>query len=623
MLTLAALLLAQTPTRLPETVVIETRQTTPLAESSPSVSRIDVATANDAGLTTLTGLLTGVPGVYATEQSGEGSQASLFLRGTNSSQTAVLLDGRRLPQGFSNSYEIGRYRIFGLSSVEILRGPASTLYGANAIGGVIDLRLPDPLTAKASGQLIAEAGSYGRASLGITYLTNDASGKTAATRGTAITVTTQHDDGWRDNGTRDSSTVLLKSDWRLSPHLVFDLIGSTDIAKAGLPGAALTTPHTGDPNDWQEDSGWMLSPGLRYEDDSLRATVFWSHGGSAVTSFVDGSNFFGPYTYYQRFLLARDELTAFADWKFSERLSLGLGASYEKSAFDQLALDGTSTTWGDTHESFGLWTQADWRVTSTDRLHGALRRDHFSDFTGKTTGDISYTRTLNKELTFTTKGGTAYRAPAANDLAYNPIGAAPLRPEASTSYEAGLRYESSVPNALSWTLVAFQNDLKDLIDYDPATFQTYNIAAARARGVELGVAARPINGLKVFGSITRLNTEVISALGYQSTAAKGESLLRRPDLCLSLGAEISPNDEWIFGASLNHLRGRMDFDFNTNTRVSLPNATFARLWIRRALSDRTEISLRVENLFGETSPPTALGYGAQPRSVYVGMSCKF
>ena len=174
MLTFAALLLAQAPTRLPETVVIETRQAKPLAEASPSVSRLDVAAATDAGQTTLTSLLGGAPGVFATEQSGEGSVGSLFLRGTNSTQTAVLLDGRRLPQGFSNSYEIGRYRIFGLASVEVLRGPSSTLYGANALGGVIDLRQQSPLTARAGSTLVAEGGSFGRGTLNYALLANDA-----------------------------------------------------------------------------------------------------------------------------------------------------------------------------------------------------------------------------------------------------------------------------------------------------------------------------------------------------------------------------------------------------------------------------------------------------------------
>ncbi|MCX8488418.1 MAG: TonB-dependent receptor plug domain-containing protein, partial [Opitutales bacterium] len=270
MLIIAAVFLAQAPTRLPETVVIETRQAAPLADASPSVSRLDVTAATESGQTTLTSLLGGAPGVYATEQSGEGSVGSLFLRGTNSTQTAVLLDGRRLPQGFSNSYEIGRYRIFGLSSVEILRGPSSSLYGANALGGIIDLRQQSPLSAKAGSTLVAEGGSYGRGSLGFAFLTNNAVGTQAATHGTAISLSASHDDGWRPNGDRDALSAYLKHEWRLSPNLVFDLVGSADHGKSGLPGQDIGGSSS--LTDWERDSGWLLSPGLRFRDADTEAT---------------------------------------------------------------------------------------------------------------------------------------------------------------------------------------------------------------------------------------------------------------------------------------------------------------------------------------------------------------
>lgn len=212
-----ALILAQAPTRLPETIVIESRQVAPLGEASPSVSRVNVTEATEAGLTTLAEALATTPGLYATEQTGEGSQASLFIRGTNSSQSAVLLDGRRLPPGFSGTYEIGRYRLFGLNSVEILRGPSSALYGANALGGVVDLRLASPLTETAGGRWQAEGGSYGRGSLAFHWLANNAAGKAAATQGTSLALTTTHDNGWRTNGGRDATNALVKSEWRLTP----------------------------------------------------------------------------------------------------------------------------------------------------------------------------------------------------------------------------------------------------------------------------------------------------------------------------------------------------------------------------------------------------------------------
>jgi len=346
MLTIAALLLAQTPTRLPDTVVIETRQASRLAEASPSVSRLDVAAASDAGQTTLTGLLGAAPGVFATEQSGEGSVGSLFLRGTNSTQTAVLLDGRRLPQGFSNSYEIGRYRIFGLSSVEVLRGPSSTLYGANALGGVVDLRQRSPLDEAAGATLTAEGGSFGRGTLNFATLQNNAGKGQPATQGTVLSLTATHDDGFRPNADREAVSGFLKHELRLGPSLVFDLVGSADHGKAGLPGQDLGGP----PNvtDWQRDGGWLLSPGLRFQDEQTSATVFWSRAGSAISSVT------APYA--NRYLLDRDEVTAFVDRKVRPDLTLGLGLSYESTSFDQFDVAANSLTWADTQESLGVWT---------------------------------------------------------------------------------------------------------------------------------------------------------------------------------------------------------------------------------------------------------------------------
>jgi vitamin B12 transporter len=615
-LSFLAIFLAQAPTQLPETVVIETRQAAPLADASPSVSRLDVAAATESGQTTLTSLLGGAPGVYASEQSGEGSVGSLFLRGTNSTQTAVLLDGRRLPQGFSNSYELGRYRIFGLSSVEILRGSSSSLYGANALGGVIDLRQQSPLSAKAGSTLVAEGGSYGRGSLGLAFLSNNAVGAQAATSGTAVSVSASHDDGWRPNGDRDALSAYLKHEWRLSPDLVFDLVGSADHGKAGLPGQDVG--GAANLTDWERDSGWLLSPGLRFHDADTDATVFWSRAGSAVSSVTS------PYS--NRYLLDRDEFTAFVDRKVRPDLTLGFGVTYERTTFEQFDVAANSLTWADTHESLGVWTRADWQVTSVDRIRASVRDDRFTDFAGKTTGDISYSRRFTKELLGHVKLGTAYRAPAANDLAYGTYNSQPLRPESNIGIEVGLRHENAVTGALSWTLVAFRNDLTDLIDYEPNTYQTYNIAKARTQGVEAGVETRPAKGLRLFGATTWLDSEIRSA-DYLSTGVTGDKLLRRPTLTLSLGVEVIPNDDWTFGVSAAYLRGRDDFVFepypSPGYRVSLPDATFVRVWIRRILSDKTELSLRIENLFGEDAPPAAFGFGAQPRSAYVGLTRRF
>jgi vitamin B12 transporter len=444
-------------------------------------------------------------------------------------------------------------------------------------------------------------------------LTNNAEAGQAATQGTALSLTATHDDGFRPNADREAVSAFLKHEQRLAPNLVFDLVGSADHGKAGLPGQQLGGP----PNltDWQRDGGWLLSPGLRFRDETTEASIFWSRAGSSIESLT------APYA--NRYLLDRDEVTATIDRRVRPDLTLGLGLSYESTSFDQFDVAANSLTWADTQESLGVWTRAEWQVTAYDRLRAAVRADRFTDFAGKTTGDVTYSRRLSKEKLAHVKVGTAYRAPAANDLAYGTHLGLPLRPESNTGIEIGLRHEDLVPGALSWTLVAFRNDLSDLIDYNPISYQTYNIAEARTQGLEAGVETRPAKGLRLFGAATWLDTQIVSSDYFLGTGLAGDKLLRRPTLTLSLGAEVMPDDDWTFGVSAAHLRGREDFDWNAYARTALPDATFVRLWIRRVLSDRTEISLRLENIFGEDAPPAAFGFPAQPRSAYLSLTRRF
>lgn len=603
---------------LPETVVVESRVTAPAATSSPSVTRLDGADLAESGRTDLAGALAGTPGVLGLAQAGEGSQTSIFTRGTNSSQTALLLDGRRLSPGFSGSYEPGRYRLGGVGSLEILRGASSALYGANALGGVIDLRLRDPLADATGTSLSAEAGSFGRATLGLSTLLR---GTGPAPAGLVLDADVSREDGWRTNSDRESAHALGKAAWALGEGTVGDLVFSADRTRAGLPGQR-TAGGLDDPNDWQRDTGWLVSPGISVAREGFRGQVFWAHSESTVTSFVDGTSFYGDYLYHQRFLLARDELTAIGESAVGRSLTLGYGATYERTDFDQQALDPFSLSWRDRQEGVGAWARADWKATGDDHIRFGARRDTFTDFGGKTTGELAWLRTLRPGLLLHAKLASAFRAPSANDLAYGTSGDKPLRPESNVATELGLRRTPEGPFGSGWTLVAFENRLTDLIDYDPAdNYRTFNIGKARTRGVELGGEVRPAVGWRLFGAATWMQAEALS--DYQGVVAAGERLLRRPDLALSLGVECRPSSGWVAGLAATWLHGREDFDFNTGARVDLRDALQARLWLRHALDDDTDLSLRVENLTGSTAELSGIGYPSAPRAVYLGVTRKF
>lgn len=605
---------------LPETVVVETRISAPAATSSPSVTRIDGADLAESGRLDLAAALAGTPGILGLTQAGEGSQTSIFTRGTNSSQTALLLDGRRLSPGFSGSYEPGRYRLDGLGSLEILRGASSALYGANALGGVIDLRLRNPLADAPGTSLAAEGGSFGRATLGLSTLQRAAG--PAPTFGFALNVDGSREDGWRGNADRESAHVLGKAAWALgAPGTVAYLVFSADRTRAGLPGQR-TVGGLDDPNDWQRDTGWLVSPGISVERGDFRGQVFWARSESTVTSYVDGTSFYGAYLYHQRFLLNRDEITALGETDLSPALTLGYGLTYERTAFDQKALDPFSLSWRDTQEGLGAWTRADWKLTAADHLRFGARADTFTDFGGKVTGELAWLRTLAPGLLLHAKLASAFRAPSANDLAYGTSGDRPLRPESNVATELGLRRTPEGPFGAGWTIVAFENRLTDLIDYDPAdNYKTFNIGKARTRGLELGGEVRPAVGWRLFGAATWLEATALS--DYLGIVSAGDRLLRRPDLALSVGVETRPTSAWVVGLAATWLRGREDFDFNTGARVDLRDSLQARLWLRHALTDRTDLSLRVENLAGSDAELTSVGYPAAPRAVYLGLTHRF
>lgn len=584
---------------LPETIVVETRRPSLLSEASPSVTKCTPQDSSLPQFNTLSNVFTAVPGVYASEQNGIGSSTSVFFRGTNSAHTAFLLDGRRLSEGFSGNYEIGRYRTYGFSSVEVQRGPSSSLYGANALGGVIDCRLPQPLTEPSKINSTLKIGSYDFSALGITVTQNNAQGSEAATQGNTVTFTSSHDKGWRDNSSRDASHLVFKSVWKISDKVNFDVIGSADSSRARLPGTDVAPT----PNDWQNDHGWLISPGIFFNSDNTLVAAFWSHNETSTKSYT----FSTDYSYKVK----RDELTAYIDQKINSQLNLGLGLSYENNQFDQV--ESTPKTWKDNLASLGFWTRADWKINPHDQIKVTLREDSFSDFKKHFTWDINYRHQLSKDLSAHAKLATAYHTPSANDLAGGTVGGIPLRPETNYGKEVGLRYDNS--KDLSWTLVLFENHLTDLISFDYVyPYPAYNINEARTRGIEFGVQSQLTSTLKLFGTGTYLNTKDF---------ATNDRLIRRPDLIFTLGTEINPTALWTCGLSVNHIAKRIDYDPLTYAVVNSPNGTYWRTWFVYHYKTNQELSLHIENLFNETAAPASLGFPAQPRSFYLSFSVKY
>jgi vitamin B12 transporter len=126
--------------RLPDYVITASRFPEVIDELSPSVSYISLEQLESSHWQSLSDVLLQMPGAFLVSNGGMGTVTSLFTRGSESNHTTFLLNGRRLPSGFSGNYDVGQISLVNLSSVDMVRGDNSSLHGDGAIGGVVNLR---------------------------------------------------------------------------------------------------------------------------------------------------------------------------------------------------------------------------------------------------------------------------------------------------------------------------------------------------------------------------------------------------------------------------------------------------------------------------------------------------
>jgi vitamin B12 transporter len=163
---------AQTPQKsgpLPEVVITATKTKTETWRTASSVTVIDRKKIDEQQLKLLPEALRQVPGLVIADRGTPGSVNGIFLRGTNSDQTLVVIDGRPMPANLAGLYNIETMALDNVERIEVLRGPAASLYGGKTLGGVINIitRSGHGLS-KPETTLMWEGGSFGtsRESLG-------------------------------------------------------------------------------------------------------------------------------------------------------------------------------------------------------------------------------------------------------------------------------------------------------------------------------------------------------------------------------------------------------------------------------------------------------------------------
>jgi len=579
----------------------------PCDEVGQAITIIDADTIETRQSIDIVDLLATTPGVRFSRTGSMGSVASISLRGAETTQTLVLIDGVKVndPSGIGDGYDFGHLLTGNIDRIEVLRGSNSVVHGSQAIGGVVNVMTARPAEGFAadaaaeygySDTLNARAdvsGAAGRISGGIggAYFRTD--GISSAAVGT-------EKDGYKNF----AGNARLKI--AVSDALSLDLRGYYIHADLDYDSFFGTPADSADVAKLDQYVGYAgLNLGLFDGRFTSRAAVTWLRNdrdyyfvrGTAPDYGYSGTNLRFEY---------QGVVTP------AERAKLIFGYEHERPDYDFFGFGSVDSQRANIDSVYVLGIVQPFNGLS---LTGGVRHDDHSQFGGATTVGANANYSPNDGATNVRLSyGEGFKAPSLYQLYDAFSGNAALRPERSKSYDFGVDQRLADGRALV-SLTAFLRNTTDQINYDNATFTYGNIDRTRAKGVEATLALRPVDALNLTASYSYIDARDRSG----RPAFDGKRLPRRADHAVSLSVDY----DWSFGLSTGATLTMVgdSFDDATNA-VPLDGYALAGIRASLPLSPNFEIYGRVDNL-SDAGYATAFNYGTYGRAAYGGVRARF
>jgi vitamin B12 transporter len=626
---------------LDEIVVTATRSPQPESRIGNSITVIDAAALRDSQQPALADLVATVPGVSFSRNGGIGELTSVFIRGSNSDETVVLIDGVQLTDPWSTAGGVffDNLMTAGAGRIEILRGAQSTLYGSQAMGGVINIISAEP-TSPLGGDISIEGGSHGTG-----YLTGEVGGKDDAllwklganwygTSGFPV-----HDQVF--GGGRNDAAQVGGANGRIrydfTPQVQIDLRANYSQGRVDTDGYDTATGAFGDDNEYSKKNQFVGYAGLTVAtaDRSFTNRIAVQYTDSAQHEYDPGPRYPAAYyangdleTFYGSGHIAREEYQG--TWVLDSQWHAVFGLQHEQSTIssDTPAFDYSPAPVEDSAKIDSGYVQLQGEVAPGLVLTAGERYDRHSEFGDHSTGQLAAAWSLGGATILRASFGQGFKAPSLYQLySANGIGNTTLRPETATSWDAGIE-QHALDDALSLTATYFHRDSHDLIDFfncpvfeggSPqcvaAVFGGYyaNIDEARVHGVELQAVYRPVTALTLAANYTQTATENLSPGAY------GNQLPRRARDAANASAS------YLFASGLSatvaeRYAGR-SFDDVANT-TPLGGYVLTDLRLGCQLNERLELYGRIDDATGKRYE-TAYRYGTPGRVVFAGLRAQF
>jgi vitamin B12 transporter len=573
-----------------QVVVSATRIATPVAQVGSSVTVITAADIAAEQLRTATDVLKQVPGLNVVQSGGPGGQTSVFIRGTNSNHTKVLIDGIDVsdPSNAGASFDFGQLLASDIERIEILRGPQSGLYGSDAIGGVISITTragkgPFNLAGTVEGGTFHtnnETLSMGGSTDQFQYAANVEHLHAGSVPVTPLELLQPGEA--RINDYDDNLSASTRLGYTVTPGFDLNLVGRfTDAHYAFTGDNPFAFPSFPDPTQSKSDTSQYytrLSGHLVSFDGMLDETVGVAYS-SAWTLNLD--------PYLGASVNTGDRVKI--DWQGAVHLSadetLVLDAEHDRDAI---------------HEPIGAEISDNAGAVELqshlgERFYSALnlRYDDNERFGSKVTWRFAPAYVIAASDTrFTASAGSGFKAPTLGELYQNfpPYfySNPELKPETSTGYDLGIEqglFDSSVKLGATW----FRNDIRDLITTD-VTGTTYaNVGRAVTQGVESFIAWQPLQALHLRAdyTFTQADDDILH-----------EELLRRPKHKATLDAQWQVNDALSLNSTVLYvgswIDGNRDFSI---PRLTAPAYTTVNVAVNFELTSHWTLFGRIDNLF--------------------------
>ena len=594
----AAPAFAQEAAEVDEVIVTATRLPAIVADT-PGARVIDSRTIEQRGAVFAADILADVPGLSVVRSGAFGGVAQVRMRGASPGKTLVLVDGVPVndPAEVNGAYDFSGFELGDVERIEVLSGPQSSLWGSDAIGGVIAFTTREIDGVRAE----AETGSYGtvrgRLAAGMANETYAFAAWVSRFDTDGISAADAADGNPEADGF-DNTTLGAKGRYAFSGTVAVDgaLRWSDSHADLdGFPAPTYALADTADTTDSEQASGFVR---LRV------AALGLKHQFSVSASQIDRNT---VSAFPSAFTADRRVYRWQADGAEGERLTYALGAEREDTSGSLST--GLSRDLGTT----SLFGVARYEVSDRLSVTGGLRRDDTDDFGAETTGRISAALDLDGGLILSGAFGTGFKAPSISqavcDFCFSAAPVPVLRPETAASAEIALGW-ASADGRLQGRATLYRLNVEDQITYvfNPVSFDSFyvNVAETRTDGVELEGRADLGSGFDL-------------TLAYGWTDARdgttGARLLRVPEHAGS--ATLGWTGGRLSGALT--VRAEGDQDDAGGVREGFVTANLNAGW---QVTEAVALTARIENLADERYQQV-FGYGEPGRSAYVGVRLRY